>query len=175
MSDTSQIDLFKILGHQERYAILRRLMAGQATLSQLGEHFGETPAHIRHHLKILEQAGLVEFAEALSGAGRAREVLSRNAARPVRPPRGASRDSSGENRHHHRLDGFGSQAPGKILFKKTAAVPCFTHPAFQPGRVGRAAPGTMPDEHLPPDRASIQSIQSIFRPAPLPRSIHGIG
>jgi molybdate-binding protein/DNA-binding HxlR family transcriptional regulator len=64
MSETNEIDLFKILGQRERYAILRRLMAGQATLSQLGEHFGESPAHIRHHLKILEQAGLVEFAEA---------------------------------------------------------------------------------------------------------------
>jgi molybdate-binding protein/DNA-binding HxlR family transcriptional regulator len=64
MSETNESNLFKILGHRERQAILRRLMAGQATLSQLGEHFGETPAHIRHHLKILEQAGLVEFAEA---------------------------------------------------------------------------------------------------------------
>jgi molybdate-binding protein/DNA-binding HxlR family transcriptional regulator len=64
MRDTGELDLFKILGHQERNAILRRLMASQATLSQLGEHFGQTPAHIRHHLKILEQAGLVEFAEA---------------------------------------------------------------------------------------------------------------
>jgi molybdate-binding protein/DNA-binding HxlR family transcriptional regulator len=64
MSESNESDLFKILGHKERQAILRRLMAGQATLSQLGEHFGETPAHIRHHLKILEEAGLVEFAEA---------------------------------------------------------------------------------------------------------------
>jgi putative molybdopterin biosynthesis protein len=39
-------------------------MTAQATLSQLGESFHKTPAHIRHHLKILEQAGLVEFTEA---------------------------------------------------------------------------------------------------------------
>jgi molybdate-binding protein/DNA-binding HxlR family transcriptional regulator len=69
MNESNEINLFKILGHRERYAILRRLMAGQATLSQLGEHFGETPAHIRHHLKVLEQAGLVEFAEARSVQG----------------------------------------------------------------------------------------------------------
>jgi molybdate-binding protein/DNA-binding HxlR family transcriptional regulator len=56
--------LYKILGHKERFAILRSLMAAQATLSQLGESFHKTPAHIRHHLKILEQAGLVEFSEA---------------------------------------------------------------------------------------------------------------
>jgi putative molybdopterin biosynthesis protein len=39
-------------------------MAEQATLTQLGATFGKTPAHIRHHLKVLEQAGLVAFAEA---------------------------------------------------------------------------------------------------------------
>jgi molybdate-binding protein len=64
MSATQDPILFKILAHPERYAILRRLMATQATLSQLGESFGKTPAHIRHHLKALEQAGLVEFVEA---------------------------------------------------------------------------------------------------------------
>lgn len=36
-------------------------MVGPATLSQLGEFFQETPAHIRHHLKSLEQAGFVEL------------------------------------------------------------------------------------------------------------------
>jgi putative molybdopterin biosynthesis protein len=39
-------------------------MAEQATLTQLGAAFGKSPAHIRHHLKVLEQAGLVEFAQA---------------------------------------------------------------------------------------------------------------
>ncbi len=39
-------------------------MSTRATLSQLGEYFNRTPAHIRHHLVRLEQAGLVEFVEA---------------------------------------------------------------------------------------------------------------
>jgi len=56
--------LFKILGHPERLAILRRLMAGPATLTQLGAFFKQSPAHIRHHLVALERAGLVEFAGA---------------------------------------------------------------------------------------------------------------
>jgi molybdate-binding protein/DNA-binding transcriptional ArsR family regulator len=64
MTPASDVALFKVLGHPERYALLRRLMAGQATLSQLGAAFRKTPAHIRHHLKVLEAAGLVEFAEA---------------------------------------------------------------------------------------------------------------
>jgi len=56
--------LFKILGHHERFEILKRLMASPATLTQLGEAFKQSPAHIRHHVKVLEQAGLVEFAGA---------------------------------------------------------------------------------------------------------------
>ena len=56
--------LFKLLGNPQRLAILRRLMGNQATLTQLGEYFHQSPAHIRHHLKTLEQAGLVEFVEA---------------------------------------------------------------------------------------------------------------
>jgi putative molybdopterin biosynthesis protein len=60
-TERQEIALFKVLGHPERYAILRRLMATQATLSQLGQAFDRSPAHIRHHLKLLERAGLVEF------------------------------------------------------------------------------------------------------------------
>lgn len=64
MDRNQEISLFKILGHPERVAILRHLMASQATLTQLGEFFSKTPAHIRHHLLLLEQAGLIEFVEA---------------------------------------------------------------------------------------------------------------
>lgn len=64
MKKTENTNLFKILGHPQRYEILRRLMATPSTLTQLGEAFGKSPAHIRHHLKILEQAGLAEFVEA---------------------------------------------------------------------------------------------------------------
>ena len=64
MTTSRDPDLFKILAHPERVAILRCLMAAPATLSQLGEAFHKSPAHIRHHLKILEASGLVEFAEA---------------------------------------------------------------------------------------------------------------
>lgn len=64
MNQSLDFTLFKTLAHPERYAILQRLMAGRATLTQLGESFNKTPAHIRHHLKALEEAGLVEFVEA---------------------------------------------------------------------------------------------------------------
>ena len=61
MNNIDQFHLLKILGDDQRLAILRRLMDGPATLSQLGDHFGTSPAHIRHHLKVLEKAGLVEL------------------------------------------------------------------------------------------------------------------
>lgn len=51
------------LAEPHRLAILRRLMAGPSTLSRLGEAFGRHPAWIRHHMKRLEAAGLVELAE----------------------------------------------------------------------------------------------------------------
>ncbi len=53
----------KILADARRLAILRLLMAGPATLSQLGQVLGEHPAQVRHHLKLLEQAGLVELVD----------------------------------------------------------------------------------------------------------------
>ena len=51
----------KTLADARRLAILRLLMAEPATLSQLGVVLGEHPAKIRHHLKQLEAAGLIEM------------------------------------------------------------------------------------------------------------------
>jgi putative molybdopterin biosynthesis protein len=60
MEKNLTLNQMKTLGHPRRLAILRRLMSAPATLSQLGEQLGESPAHVRHHLKALEEAGLVE-------------------------------------------------------------------------------------------------------------------
>lgn len=60
MKPINRYEQLKILGDSQRLAILRRLMVMPATLSQLGAYFHETPAHIRYHLKSLEQAGFVE-------------------------------------------------------------------------------------------------------------------
>ncbi|MEN6431059.1 MAG: substrate-binding domain-containing protein, partial [Coriobacteriales bacterium] len=46
-----------------RLAILRRVMARPLTITQLGEMFGRHPAWIRHHILMLQRAGLVELAE----------------------------------------------------------------------------------------------------------------
>jgi putative molybdopterin biosynthesis protein len=53
----------KIVTDARRLPILRLLMAGPATLSQLGQALGEHPALIRHHLKQLENVGLVELVD----------------------------------------------------------------------------------------------------------------
>jgi putative molybdopterin biosynthesis protein len=54
---------FGVLGHPQRLALLRQLMGGPATLSQLARRLDSYPAQIRHHLMQLERAGLVTLTE----------------------------------------------------------------------------------------------------------------
>lgn len=63
ISPLQSFEQLKLLADPRRLAILRLLMAAPATLTQLGEALGEHPAWVRHHLKQLESAGLVELAE----------------------------------------------------------------------------------------------------------------
>ncbi|HEX8990548.1 MAG TPA: substrate-binding domain-containing protein [Anaerolineales bacterium] len=53
----------KLLADARRRAILRLLMARPATLSQLAAKLGHSPAWVRHHVRALEDAKLVELAE----------------------------------------------------------------------------------------------------------------
>jgi molybdate-binding protein len=59
----TDIERIKLLGDPRRLRILRMLMAQPATLTQLGQALGEHPAKVRHHVKQLEQAGLVELVQ----------------------------------------------------------------------------------------------------------------
>lgn len=59
----------KLLADPRRLRILRLLMSGQASLTMLGQQLGEHPAWVRHHLKQLEVAGLVELVETHIEAG----------------------------------------------------------------------------------------------------------
>jgi len=54
-------DILKVLGDPRRLAILRLLMRQPQTLSQLGRVLDTYPSKVRHHLKQLELAGLVEL------------------------------------------------------------------------------------------------------------------
>lgn len=56
-------DHLKILADSRRLAILRLLMAEALTLSQIGQVTGDHPAQVRHHLKQLERAGMVELVD----------------------------------------------------------------------------------------------------------------
>jgi len=56
-------DQIEAVADTTRRALLRRLMAVPATLSQLGVAFGKHPAWIRHHVMRLIDAGLVELTE----------------------------------------------------------------------------------------------------------------
>ena len=53
----------KLLADKRRMAVLQLLMTQPATLQQLGDRLGQSPAWVRHHLKVLEAAGLVELTE----------------------------------------------------------------------------------------------------------------
>jgi len=62
-------DQIKTLSDPRRLAILRLLMAEPATITHLGRLLGEHPAWIRHHMKRLEAAGLVELSEVQATGG----------------------------------------------------------------------------------------------------------
>ncbi len=59
----------KCLSDTRRRVIMQKLMASPATLTQLGESLGEHPAWVRHHVKQLELAGLVELVETRINSG----------------------------------------------------------------------------------------------------------
>ena len=65
----STFEQIKLLADSRRLSILRHLMAGPASLTQLGHALGQHPAWVRHHLVRLEQAELVEMTETRTVAG----------------------------------------------------------------------------------------------------------
>ena len=53
----------KLLSDSRRLHILRLLMAGPASLTQLARTLGQSPAWVRHHILALESAELIELSE----------------------------------------------------------------------------------------------------------------
>jgi putative molybdopterin biosynthesis protein len=64
-----EFEQIKSLVDTRRLAIMRLLMAGPASLTQLGQTLGQHPARVRHHMQKLEQAGLVEISEVTVTSG----------------------------------------------------------------------------------------------------------
>jgi putative molybdopterin biosynthesis protein len=72
MKNFQELDSFsdiKVLSDPRRMAVVRRLMRAPATLSQLGEQLEMSAARVRHHLKLLEAAGMVELDHTLPAGG----------------------------------------------------------------------------------------------------------
>lgn len=63
LASIGDIEPLKIIADERRLSILKILMSEAATLSQLGRTLNAHPAKIRHHLKLLEEAGFVELME----------------------------------------------------------------------------------------------------------------
>ncbi len=59
LQSIGSFDVLSILGHPQRLAILQHLMATPSTLSRIAKLMDTYPAQVRHHLKQLEDAGLV--------------------------------------------------------------------------------------------------------------------
>jgi putative molybdopterin biosynthesis protein len=70
----------KLLADPRRLAILRRLLAGPATLTHLGLALDQHPARVRHHLKQLEQAGLVQLCDVQTHGGVVEKYYATSAA-----------------------------------------------------------------------------------------------
>ncbi len=64
-----EFEHLKLLADANRLMVLRQLMAEPATLSQLSKLLGTYPARLRHHVKLLEEAGLVELMSTRVGQG----------------------------------------------------------------------------------------------------------
>src|SRR5512139_437430 len=76
LHDFGQIQL---LADARRLQVLRLLMAGPCTLTQLARSLKQSPAWVRHHLLALETAGLVELDEVRT-TGKVTEKLYRSRA-----------------------------------------------------------------------------------------------
>ncbi|MFO0663908.1 MAG: metalloregulator ArsR/SmtB family transcription factor [Polyangiaceae bacterium] len=61
MLDQERLDtIFMALADKTRRAMLARLAEGEATVSELAEPFGLAQPTISKHLRVLEEAGLIE-------------------------------------------------------------------------------------------------------------------
>jgi molybdate-binding protein/biotin operon repressor len=68
----SALNRIRLLADPRRLAVLRLLMQSPSTLTQLAAELGQSPAWIRHHVKVLESAGLVSL-ESVRRTGRVTE------------------------------------------------------------------------------------------------------
>ncbi len=63
LRNVDRLEAVRAMAEPHRMTILRLLLARPRTISGLGEILGKHPAWVRHHVKVLEGAGLVRVAE----------------------------------------------------------------------------------------------------------------
>jgi DNA-binding transcriptional ArsR family regulator len=104
-------DIFAALADPTRRAILARLTAGEATVTELAEPFAMSLPAVSKHLKVLERAGLI---------ARGREAQWRPCRLEADPLREVADWVEGYRRfweesqeRYHRLDDYLRQAQGK--------------------------------------------------------------
>jgi DNA-binding transcriptional ArsR family regulator len=110
--EPAQLDgIFAALADPTRRAILARLMAGEATVTELAEPFAMTLPAVSKHLKVLEKAGLI---------ARGREAQWRPCRLDANPLREAADWLEGYRRfweqteeRYDRLDDYLRRAQGK--------------------------------------------------------------
>lgn len=79
-------DVFFALSHPARRAMVRRLAKGEASVAELNEPFGLSQPTISKHLKVLENAGLIEVSiDAQRRPRRLRASAMRDAAEWMEP------------------------------------------------------------------------------------------
>lgn len=66
LESISERDQLAAISEPTRLAILRRLMVAPATLTHLAAALDSYPAHVRHHVKRLEAAGLIRLASTVT-------------------------------------------------------------------------------------------------------------
>ena len=52
--------MFRVIGDDTRFRIVRSLLAGDKCVGDLVRRLKTSPPHVSHHLRVLRQAGLVE-------------------------------------------------------------------------------------------------------------------
>jgi len=79
-------DVFFALSHPARRAMVKRLARGEASVAELNEPFGLSQPTISKHLKVLENAGLIEVSiDAQRRPRRLRASAMRDAANWIEP------------------------------------------------------------------------------------------
>jgi putative molybdopterin biosynthesis protein len=73
------LEPLEVLGDPRRLRMLRMLMARPMTITQIGEVFDQHAAWVRHHIKLLEKAGLIELVQARVTKGYIEKFYAANA------------------------------------------------------------------------------------------------